>query len=269
MEESMLLWPADAPFAQGSAAIDIPTLTPFLPARGSGASMMVCPGGGYGWLAEDYEGRQVAKWLNLHGVAAFVLKYRLGPRYQHPVQLGDALRAIRTIRTRAAEWALDPKRIGICGFSAGGHLASCVCTHFDTGQPDAADPIERASSRPDFAALVYPVITMKPPLVNMDLRERLLGAEPDPAIVQWLSTDEQVTPDTPPAFLYHTADDDCVPAGNSLRYFQALCAAGVPAELHVFAHGQHGVGLTLNDPVLGVWTTLLSTWLRHTVKAVE
>ncbi len=262
--EPELLWPDGAPGAQGSADIDKPTLTPYLlaPGRGAGTAVVVCPGGGYSHLAMDHEGDQVARWLNSLGVAAFVLKYRLGPKYHHPVELGDAQRAIRTVRARAGAYRVMPDRVGIMGFSAGGHLASTAATHFDGGNAMAADPIDRASSRPDFAVLCYPVISFTTPYVHRGSLRALLGDNPDPKLVESLSNELQVTAQTPPTFLFHTSDDPVVPVENSLLFYQALRKAGVPAELHVYEHGPHGVGLAATDATLGTWPARLADWLR-------
>jgi len=261
--EYQLLWPAGAPGALGDGPADRPKLTVYRadPERASGAAVVVCPGGGYGRLASDHEGRQVAEWLNSLGVSAFVLQYRLGPRYRHPVPLQDAQRAIRLVRSRAAEWGLDPTRVGILGFSAGGHLASTASTHFDDGRRDASDPVERQGSRPDFAVLGYPVVSLVDPPAHLGSRRNLLGEPADPALVELLSNERQVTPRTPPTFLFHTADDSVVPVANALLYFEALTRAGVPGELHVFPHGRHGVGLAPDDPVLSAWPRLCAAWL--------
>jgi acetyl esterase/lipase len=259
----MRLWEAAAPGAQGDAAADIPTLTYYAAyGRTSGTAVIVAPGGGYGNLAMNHEGRQVANWYNAQGVAAFVLKYRLGPTYRHPIELGDAQRAVRMVRARAAEFGVQPDRIGIMGFSAGGHLASTVATHFDAGSPTATDPIDRVSSRPDFVVLAYPVVVSAAPYAHQGSFRNLLGESPDPALLENLSNDRQVTKDTPPTFLFHTNADTTVPAENSVMFYLALRKAGVPAELHIFQPGAHGVGLAMNDPVLDAWPPLLSTWLR-------
>jgi acetyl esterase/lipase len=253
-----LLWPDGAPGALGDGAVDKPKLTLYpAPAdEANGAAVVVCPGGGYGHLASDHEGKQVAEWLNSLGVSAFVLQYRLGPRYHHPAPLQDAQRAIRLVRARAAEWHVDPTRVGIMGFSAGGHLASTAATHHDDGRLDSPDPIERQGSRPDFAVLAYPVITLDGPSAHGGSRRNLLGDPADPALVELLSNERHVTDRTPPTFLFHTADDPTVPVENSLLFFAALQKAGVPVELHIFAHGKHGVGLAQSDPALASWPHL-------------
>lgn len=257
------LWEAGAPGALGTDDTDRPTLTVYRAnGRGSGAAVIVAPGGAYGALAMNHEGRQVANWLNAMGVTTFVLKYRLGPRYRHPIELGDAQRAIRMVRSRAQEFGVLPDRIGIMGFSAGGHLASTAGTHYDKGQPDAADAIDRVSSRPDFLILAYPVISFDRAITHAGSLRNLLGENPDSKLVQDLSNDLQVTADTPPTFLFHTSVDSAVPVENSIRFYQALRRANVPAELHVFENGPHGVGLALGDPALQAWPALLATWLR-------
>ncbi|HVO99652.1 MAG TPA: alpha/beta hydrolase [Bryobacteraceae bacterium] len=258
-----LLWPGGAPGALGDADADKPSLTPFLAKSPNGTAVVVCPGGGYQNLAFEKEGTDIAKWLNSLGISAFVLKYRLGPKYHHPAMIHDAQRAIRTVRSRAAELHVQPDRIGIWGFSAGGHLASTAATHFDSGDPSAADPIERAGSRPDFAILSYPVISMNSEIVHKGSRTNLLGAEPDPKLADDLSNDERVTAQTPPTFLFHTTTDATVPVENSVRFYMALRKAGVPAELHIFQNGPHGVGLAPTDATLSAWPSLLANWLRE------
>jgi acetyl esterase/lipase len=261
-DKPLALWPAGAPGAIGNEPDDIPTLTPYLPPKGkaNGAAMIVCPGGGYSHLA-DHEGRPVAEWLNTIGITAFVLKYRHGPRYHHPTPLKDAQRAMRMLRASASAWQIDPKRIGILGFSAGGHLASTVGTHFAPGERDSADPIERASSRPDLMVLIYPVITMGP-LTHSGSKLQLLGENPSDELVTLLSNELQVTKDTPPTFLVHTADDAAVPVENSLRFVDALRKAGVPFELHIYERGRHGFGLGGNDPILSTWPRRCADWLH-------
>ncbi len=261
--EEMPLWEQGAPGALGSADTDKPTLTLYRAARGAtGTGVVVAPGGGYSGLAMDHEGRQVASWFNAMGVTAFVLKYRLGPRYRHPIELGDGQRAIRLARARAQEFGVLADRIGMMGFSAGGHLTSTVGTHFDAGKADAADPIDRASSRPDFLILGYPVVSFDPAIAHMGSRRNLLGENPDPKLVEDLSNELRVTAQTPPTFLFHTNADTGVPPENSVRFYLALREAKVPAEMHIFENGPHGVGLALGDPALSAWPSLLSNWLR-------
>jgi acetyl esterase/lipase len=256
------LWPQAAPGAIGSEPADVPTLTPYLPPRerATGAAIVICPGGGYQMLA-DHEGRPVAEWLNTIGVAAFVLKYRIAPRYHHPAPMLDAQRALRTVRARAAEWGIDPRRIGILGFSAGGHLAATAATHFAAGKADAADAVERVSSRPDLVILIYPVITMREQ-THGGSKRNLIGEHPDPPLVALMSNEEQVTKETPPAFLIHTVNDNVVPVENSLLFAAALRRAGVPYEMHLYERGPHGFGLAANDAVLSSWPERCADWLR-------
>jgi acetyl esterase/lipase len=254
------LWPGGAPGALGTADHDIPTLTPYLPepAQATGAAIVVCPGGGYGGLA-GHEGKDYALWLNEHGIAGFVLKYRLGSHgYRHPVMLQDAARALRTLRARAVEWGVDPKRVGVMGSSAGGHLASTLLTHFDSGQADAADPIDRQSSRPDLGILCYPVISLGK-FTHQGSKQNLLGKEPAPELVQLLSNELQVTPQTPPCFVWHTAEDTAVPVENSLEFAAALRRAGVPFDLHIYQRGRHGIGLAGGH----AWTKDCLFWLEQ------
>ena len=259
-----LLWAAGAPGVLGNDDADKPSLTIYLPdsSQASGSGVVVCPGGGYGMLAMDHEGKQVAQWLTARGVAAFVLKYRLGPRYHHPVELGDAQRAIRYARYHAAEYGIGPEKIGIWGFSAGGHLASTAGTHFDSGNSGASDPIDRVSSRPDFMILCYPVISFTTPYVHRGSMRNLLGDNPDQKLAASLSNETQVTPQTPPTFLFHTDSDDGVPSENSVLFYLALRKAGVPAEIHIYERGPHGVGLAPFDPILSSWTRRLEAWMR-------
>lgn len=257
------LWEQGAPGALGDAEADKPTLTIYRANRGAtGTGIIVAPGGGYGALAMDHEGRQVAALFNAMGVSAFVLKYRLGPRYHHPTQLGDAQRAIRLLRARAAEFGIGSDRIGMMGFSAGGHLTATAGTHFDEGKADATDPIDRAVSRPDFLILAYPVISFDPAVAHAGSMRNLLGENPDPKLIELLSNDLQVTARTPPTFLFHTTADAGVPVENSVRFYLALRKARVPAEMHIYENGPHGVGLALGDPALATWPSLLANWLR-------
>lgn len=257
------LWEGGAPGALGDADSDKPRITVYRAGRSAaGTGIIVAPGGGYAALALDHEGRQVAALFNAMGVSAFVLEYRLGPRYHHPTQLGDAQRAIRIVRARAEELGIGRDRIGMMGFSAGGHLTATAGTHFDEGKPDASDPIERVSSRPDFLILGYPVISFDPAIAHAGSVRNLLGDKPDPKLIELLSNELQVTAQTPPTFLFHTTADAGVPVENSVRFYLALRKAKVPAEMHVFENGPHGVGLALWDPALSTWPTLLSNWLR-------
>jgi acetyl esterase/lipase len=259
----MPLWPNGAPGALGSADEDTPAITPYLApaARAVATAVIVCPGGAYVHLSMEKEGSDVARWWNSLGVTAFVLKYRLGPKYHNPVELGDAQRAIRTVRARAAEWNVRPDRIGIMGFSAGGHLASTAGTHFDSGNPNAADAIDRQSSRPDFLVLAYPVISFTQN-VHQGSKRALLGDNPDPKLVELLSNELQVTPQTPPTFLFHTTNDGTVPVENSVMFYLALHKAGVPAEMHIYENGPHGVGLAPTDETLSSWPARLADWMR-------
>ncbi len=261
------LWAQGAPGALGKEEKDVPTLTPYFanPERATGASVVVCPGGGYGGLA-PHEGRDYAMWLNELGVTAFVLKYRLGSGgYRHPVMLNDATRAVRYVRSKAGDWKLDPRRVGIMGSSAGGHLASTLLTHFDAGNPSAEDPIDRQSSRPDLGILCYPVISMGEK-THAGSKRNLLGENPSPELVRLLSNELQVTKETPPTFLFHTAEDKAVVVDNSLMFAAALAKHGVPFALHVYPKGPHGIGLGTRqwDPAeRHPWTTQLSVWLRE------
>ena len=261
---AQLLWPGGAPGALGETEKDQPSLTPWLAKNPNGQGVVVCPGGGYGALAMDHEGKQIAQWLNSQGISAFVLKYRLGPRYRHPVMLQDVQRAIRTVRSRAAEWKVESGRIGVWGFSAGGHLASTAATHFDGGRAGDGDPVERVSSRPDFAILAYPVITLtQEEVVHKGSRRNLLGETPDPQLTERLSSEKQVSAETPPTFLFHTNEDTGVPPENSVLFYLALRRAGVPAELHIYEKGPHGVGLGWSDLALSSWPARLADWLKR------
>lgn len=259
------LWPEGAPSALGKEDKDIPTITAYLPDtdKASGAAIVICPGGGYGGLAA-HEGNDYALFLNRNGVAAFVLKYRLGSHgYRHPVMLQDAARSVRWVRAKAAEFKVDPKRIGIMGSSAGGHLASTLVTHFGAGDPMAADPIDRQSSRPDLGILCYPVISMGPN-THGGSRNNLLGKDPSPELVKLLSNELQVSKDTPPCFIWHTWEDKAVKLENSLDFAYALQRAGVSFDLHVYQKGQHGIGLADKPPFNNVhpWGRDLVFWLK-------
>lgn len=258
------LWADGAPGTPATKPADEPVLFLYRPAEGvaNGTAIVVCPGGGYGHLAMDHEGKQIAEWFNSMGVTAAVLRYRHhGTGHRHPVPMMDGQRAIRTVRARAAEWGVDPDRIGVIGFSAGGHLASTLGTHFDSGQPDSADPVERAGSRPDFMILCYPVISMTAPYTHAGSRENLLGKEPDEALSRKMSNELQVTSDTPPTFLWQTDGDNVVPVENSVAFYEAMNRAGVPGELHVFQNGGHGLGLAHHVPGTSAWPEACRAWL--------
>ena len=257
------LWPAGAPGAVGTTPDDTPTVTPFIAARPNGTAVVIFPGGGYEHLATEKEGNAVARWLAAYGVDGFVVKYRLGPRYHHPAMLDDGARAVRWVRANAARWGIDTGRVGVMGFSAGGHLASTVGTHVVPADAGARDPMERVSSRPDFMVLVYPVITLRDPLAHVGSRRNLLGPDSTAELMRLLSNELQVTPSTPPTFLVATADDRTVPVQNSLMFFEALRAANVPAELHVYETGAHGFGPNPSDPILATWKDRCTDWLRR------
>ncbi len=259
-----LLWPDGAPGAVGDTEADKPSLTIWLPPadKANGSAIVICPGGGYGGLAVGHEGKDVAAWLNSFGVAGFMLKYRHAPKYKHPSPLLDAQRAIRTVRSRAKEFALDPARIGILGFSAGGHLTSTAGTHFDEGNAEAKDPIDRVSCRPDFMVLVYPVISLTTKYTHGGSKNNLLGKNPPKELVESLSSELQVTSKTPPTFLMATSGDTGVPAENSVMFYMALREHKVKAEMHIYQNGGHGFGLAPADPILSTWAARCEAWMR-------
>lgn len=258
------LWEGDAPGALGQRPQDIPTLTPFLAdkAKDTGATILVLPGGGYGNLAE-HEGTGYAEFFAAHGISAYVLKYRLGSNgYRHPTMLNDAARALRMLRAFAKRDGRDPARIGVIGSSAGGHLASTLVTHFDAGKPDATDLIERESSRPDLGILCYPVISLGE-FAHAGSRKNLLGAEPDPALVKFLSNELQVTKDTPPCFLWHTVEDKTVAVENTLMFAAALRKAGGFPSVHIYEKGAHGLGLGRAGKPAPPWADQLLYWFQE------
>lgn len=271
--QTLPLWEGKAPHAVGDTATDKPTITVYLAPKdkANGAAVVVCPGGGYGGLAMDHEGKQVAEFLNGLGVHAFVLKYRLankerpGPLLAAP--LTDAQRAIRTVRAKAADWGIDPKRVGIWGFSAGGHLASTAGTHFDAGLAEG-DAIDKTSCRPDFLILSYPVITMEAGVTHGGSRNNLLGPKPDEKLIELYSNEKQVTADTPPTFIFHTSADTAVVPENAVRFYLACKKAKVPVELHIYEKGRHGVGLgrdvkwTGGEKSVETWPDRLSDWMK-------
>lgn len=263
------LWEGDAPGAKGNEdtkqpSNDVPTITVYSPApdQNNGAAIVICPGGGYGHLA-DHEGKPVADWLNAHGATGIVLKYRLAPKYHHPAMIVDVQRAIRATRFHAKEWGIDANRVGVLGFSAGGHLASSAATHFDKGDQTATDPVEKQSCRPDIAVLVYPVITLQPPFAHMGSRNNLLGPNPDPKLVEMFSNETQVTDQTPPTYLVHSSDDHGVPVENTLLFAMALSKHKVPFGMRIFDHGGHGFGMGTKDPELSTWPQSCYEWLEH------
>jgi acetyl esterase/lipase len=248
----------------GEAHDDKPSITAYIPTSNpTKTAVVIAPGGGYQHLSMVKEGSDVAAWLNARGVAAFVLKYRLGPKYHNPIELGDAKRAIRTVRADAAKYGIAADHIGMWGFSAGGHLTASAGTLFDAGDAAAGDPIEQQSSRPDFLILSYPVITMEDPYVHKGSRTYLLGDAPTQAEMDAMSPELHVTAQTPPAFLFTTTDDHTVPVLNSVMFYTALVKAGVPVEMHIFQHGAHGSGLGVGNPQLSGWPDLLIKWMRE------
>ena len=265
MQTAIPLWPGGAPGALGTSSNDIPTLTPYLPnpASATGAALVICPGGGYEHLS-THEGEDYALWLNQHGVTCFVLKYRLGTSgYRHPAMLQDATRAVRLVRARAGDWKIDPKRVGIMGSSAGGHLAATLLTHFDSGNATADDLIERQSSRPDIGILCYAVITMGQ-YTHSGSKRSLLGANPPPELVQLLSDELQVTPNTPPCFLWTTFEDRTVPMENTMMFASALRKNNVPFALDIYQKGGHGMGLADKPPFAHPhpWAADCLVWLQ-------
>ena len=263
---ALKLWPEGAPGALGTADHDIPTLTPFVPSKHTSPmpAVVVCPGGGYGGLA-GHEGKDYALWLNDHGIAAYVLKYRLGSHgYRHPRMVEDAARAVRTVRANATAWDINPARIGIMGSSAGGHLTSTLLTHFDSGNSNAKDVVDQKSSRPDFGILCYAVISMGP-LTHQGSKDNLLGKDPSPELVKLLSNELQVTPQTPPTFLWHTVEDKAVKVENALEFAAALQRNGVLFDLHIYQNGRHGIGLNDQPPFAHAhaWTRDLAFWLKE------
>ncbi len=246
-----------------------PDIAVFLPSKknATGEAVVICPGGGYGILAYDWEGSDIARWLNANGVAAFVLKYRLPQSksnivpYKSP--LLDAQRAMRMVRANAKKWNLDAGKIGIMGFSAGGHLASTLSTHYDTGDPSSSDLVDRESCRPDFSILLYPVISFDDKITHAGTKRNLIGEKPDQAMVKLFSNELQVTGDTPPAILIHATDDPAVPVENSLRYYEALLENGVVSEMHIYPSGGHGFSLAIGSGHLSTWPDRVIDWMKY------
>ena len=258
------LWENGAPGTPATTPEDEPILLVSKPAGdATGTGVIVLPGGGYGHLAMDHEGKQIAEWLNSFGVTAFVLKYRMSSTgHKHPVPMMDGQRAIRYVRANAKKWGVDRNRIGVMGFSAGGHLASTLGTHFDAGAAGDKDPIEQTSSRPDFLILCYPVISMTESYRHQGSRQNLLGPSPTPELLHSMSNETQVTAQTPPTFIFQTSEDKGVPAENCIAFYLALHKAGVPAEMHIFESGKHGLGLAKEVPGTRAWPELCHEWLK-------
>jgi acetyl esterase/lipase len=265
------LYEGKVPHAVGDSDADKPSITVFKAEKPNGAAVVVCPGGGYGFLADDHEGKQVAEWLNTLGVTAFVLRYRIvtkdRPGPVHPAPLADAQRAIRLVRAKAKDYGIDPGRIGIWGFSAGGHLASSAATHWDLGLGNG-NAIGNVSCRPDLCILAYPVITMEDGVTHAGSKRNLLGAKPDEKLVELMSNEKQVTKNTPPTFIFHTSADTAVLPENALRFYSACKKAGVPVELHIYEKGRHGVGLgrdtkwTGGEKSVATWPDRLAEWMK-------
>ncbi|MDF2925927.1 MAG: esterase/lipase-like protein [Paenibacillaceae bacterium] len=256
------LWPEGAPYAHGNDKEGLPAITPYLAegAEGPVPAVVVLPGGGYHTRA-PHEGEPIAKWLNTLGISAFVLDYRVAP-YKHPVPLNDAQRALRHVRSQAEAWKVDPSRLGILGFSAGGHLASTAGTHYDRGDSASADPVERFSCRPDFMVLCYPVISLGE-FRHDGSRVNLVGEDATEELVRLLSNELQVTEDTPPSFIWHTSDDPAVPVENALMFASALSRNKVQFELHSYMTGRHGLGLAADHPEAQTWPDLCARWLKR------
>jgi acetyl esterase/lipase len=259
------LWPNGAPSALGEDAKDKPDITVYLPTDGSanGAAALVCPGGGYGGLAMSHEGKQIAEWLNSFGVTGVVLNYRhRGKGYGYPAPLDDAQRAMRLIRSRAGLYQIDVNKMGVMGFSAGGHLASTVTTLFDKDYGKAGDDVDVMSTRPDFSILCYPVISMEDPISNKGSRKNLLGENPEPGLLKLMSTELQITGKTPPTFLLHANDDHGVFPENSIAFYTALRKANIPAEMHIYEKGGHGFGLGQGKGPVETWPDVCRRWIE-------
>ena len=268
------LWPEGVPGVRNIGAEKIgggynanvtdASLTRFGPAvdRPNGTAVIICPGGGYVRMSTAREGEQYANWLSTLGVTAYVLKYRM-QEYGHPAPLQDVLRAVRTLRSRAAELGIDPARIGVMGSSAGGHLAASAGTLFDHPLGRTGAPLDTTSARPDFLVLMYPVITMVDPVAHAGSRKALLGAAPSPQAVELMSLEKQVTSATPPTLLIHTQADQAVPVENSILFYQALTRAHVPAEMYLFEHGGHGMGMRDGLGTTSQWPRRAEEWLRE------
>jgi acetyl esterase/lipase len=258
------LYEGDIPGAVGTGPGHEPAIAVYRPnsEKATDIAVVVCPGGGYGGLALGHEGEDIGQWFRGEGVTAFVLTYRHAPHYQHPIPLQDAQRALRLVRSKSGEMKFSPSRVGILGFSAGGHLSATAATQFDAGQADAKDPVERLSSRPDFAVLLYPVISMTADYTHKGSRKNLLGAQAGEAEWEAMSAEKNVTKETPPTFLVASWEDKGVPEENSIAFYLALKKAGVRSEMHVYEKGAHGFGLAPKDPVLSTWPKHCIAWIQ-------
>lgn len=264
--QTIRLWEGDAPGALGSDEKDIPTAFVYLPEKSSEptGAIVIFPGGGYGHLAMDHEGHQIARWANDMGLAGIIVSYRHRNRgYGHPTPMLDAQRAIRLTRHNAQQWNIDPNKVGVLGFSAGGHLTTTVLTHFDEGQSDAKNAVDKLSCRPDFGVVCYAVIALGEEYTHKGSQKNLLGDSSSAEQLQLLSNEKQVSPRTPPCFVWHTAEDTVVPVENSLAFYSSLVKAKVPSELHVFPVGKHGIGLGANVPGANQWPALCRDWLKR------
>lgn len=262
-QESVRLWDSDAPGAKGEAENDIPTATVYLPEsdKPTGA-IVIFPGGGYGHLAIGHEGHEIAKWANEMGMAGIIVSYRhRGRGYGHPAPMLDAQRGIRFTRAKAHQWNIDPKKVGVIGFSAGGHLATTVLTKFDEGDKTSSDLVDQQSSRPNFGIVSYAVVAFDQPYTHKGSQRNLLGEDASPELIELFSNEKQVTKETPPCFVWHTAEDKVVPAENALRFYSALVEKNVPSELHIFPVGRHGIGLGAAVDGANQWPNLCKRWL--------
>ena len=260
------LWPDGAPGALGKEKKDIPDITVYSPMKGNanGIAVVICPGGGYAHLAMGHEGKQIAEWVNSFGAAGIVVNYRhKGKGYSYPAPLDDAQRAMRLVRSKAALWGINANKIGVIGFSAGGHLASTVTTLFDKGYGKAGDEIDKFSSRPDFSVLCYPVISMTEPFMHKGSRRNLLGTEYDEKLAKLMSTEKQITPNTPPTFLLHSSEDRVVPVKNSLAFYTGLVKAKVRTEMHIYEKGGHGFGLARSNATAKQWPDACKLWILN------
>lgn len=283
-QKTIKLWKGDIPFSNGTIGeeeitdrghvrnVQDPEIIVYLPEKkkATGAAVVICPGGGYGILAIKHEGHDIARWFNEFGVAGIVVKYRLPTSDnitdKSEVAMTDAKRAIRMLRYNSIDWGIQPDKIGIMGFSAGGHLASTVGTHFDYGEADSEDPIQKVSCRPDFMILMYPVISMSEDFMHSGSMKNLLGENPSKEQMLRFSNEKQVTVETPPTILIHSSDDKAVPVANSIKFYEALTQNGVSAELHIFNSGGHGFGLGRKDGTShNLWAENCKAWMKDMV----